>query len=169
MNTTTTIYAKSQEDTKHIATQIAAFLDLGDILVLVGGLAAGKTQFVKSLAHALGSTDRVTSPTFTIANFYDLPKGKLLHIDTYRLETIQHYRHLGLEEYYSESINVLEWGDKVATDLATYLRIEIGFVQSDHEEERSFQFSYVGDQWAGRIADMMNHLKSYQSSSQNEQ
>lgn len=158
-----TIRAKSQADTAAIAKTLANFLELGDAIVLVGDLAVGKTQFVKGLASALGSTDNVTSPTFTIANFYDIEKGKMLHIDTYRLDSIQHFRHLGLEEYYSECVSVLEWGDKVVEDLPAYLRIEIGFVPSDNEEERALKLSYSGDTWATRFPEVIAALSAYKS------
>ena len=91
-----TVSTKGAEGTGTVAALLAPQLRPGDVVLLKGGLATGKTTFVKALAAAAGSTAVVTSPTFTIAHFYPLEQGKILHIDTYRLAGIHEFRDLGL-------------------------------------------------------------------------
>ena len=64
---------KSREETARVAAALAPFLRAGDAMMLKGPLASGKTAFVQELVAALGSTAEVTSPTFTLAQFYQLP------------------------------------------------------------------------------------------------
>nr|VFK56076.1 MAG: tRNA threonylcarbamoyladenosine biosynthesis protein TsaE [Candidatus Kentron sp. TUN]VFK62268.1 MAG: tRNA threonylcarbamoyladenosine biosynthesis protein TsaE [Candidatus Kentron sp. TUN] len=122
---------ENEADTSSVAPAIAPLLRQGDVLLLKGGLATGKTYFVKALVKALGSEDLVTSPTFALAQFYDTAVGMFLHVDAYRLSGIAEYRDLGLEEYVETSIVAVEWGDKVEEAFPDYLSISIDFARSD--------------------------------------
>jgi tRNA threonylcarbamoyladenosine biosynthesis protein TsaE len=113
------------EATARVARALAGRLIEGDVVLLRGGLATGKTTFVKAAAAALGSSDVVTSPTFTLAQFYSSAAGSVLHIDAYRLERVEEYRDLGLDEYVESSITFVEWGDLVATEFAEPLVVEL--------------------------------------------
>jgi tRNA threonylcarbamoyladenosine biosynthesis protein TsaE len=59
------------------------------ILLLKGNLGAGKTTFTQYLLKNLGSSNEVNSPTYSIVNEYDCPKGKIYHFDLYRLSIIE--------------------------------------------------------------------------------
>jgi tRNA threonylcarbamoyladenosine biosynthesis protein TsaE len=136
------------EGTAAAAAALAPMLGPGDALVLRGGLAAGKTFFVKALVRALGSGDEVTSPTFTIAQFYHLPAGgTFLHVDAYRLENPLEYRDLGLDEYMEDAIAAVEWGDRIEGELPDHLTIGFEPV-SEGEELRRLTFSAAGERWA---------------------
>ncbi len=70
------------------------------VVFLQGELGAGKTTFVKSLCRVLGSTDEVTSPTFTLVNEYrDIAGTPIFHIDLYRLESVEDVLQIGIEDY----------------------------------------------------------------------
>lgn len=112
------ITAGSLEATAAFAKQLSAHLKPGNILALVGELGAGKTTFVKSLAHAWGvpSKTPVTSPTFTLIQEYPAAKGPFFHIDFYRLSKENELSQLGLEEYFEgKGIVVVEWADRFPT------------------------------------------------------
>ncbi len=80
------------------------------VLALEGELGAGKTTFVKTVAAALGATDPVTSPTFTLVQEYPTPAGPLYHFDLYRLESTEEVLQLGFEEYLDGArLAVVEW------------------------------------------------------------
>lgn len=81
------------------------------ILLLKGELGAGKTAFVKSLLEHLGTTDTVSSPSFSIVNQYALDNGdSIYHMDLYRLESAEEAFNTGLEEYlYSGDCCLIEW------------------------------------------------------------
>ncbi len=105
----------SPEETRRLAAALAAVLAPGDLLLLVGGLGAGKTTFTQGLAGGLGVTGPVTSPTFTLVRAYPCTAGPLrtlLHADLYRLDRLQDVVDLGLAEMVEDdSVAVIEWGD----------------------------------------------------------
>ncbi len=139
-----TIKVQNQEESVALAVRLGQVLEPGDVVILNGALAAGKTFLVKALTEALGSTDYISSPTYTIANFYNIPNGSVLHMDAYRLESIEEFRDLGLDEYFPDVITLIEWGDKVAGDFEEYLVVNIDFVGQE-KEQRQYQFEAVGD------------------------
>lgn len=102
----------SEEDTIRLAQHLAPHLRGGDLLILTGGLGAGKTFFTRALCHALGlaEDERVTSPTFTLAQEYET-SPPLVHADLYRLGDEEEVFELGLETQRAEGrLLVVEWG-----------------------------------------------------------
>src|ERR1044071_9251767 len=122
-----TVTCKGREETARVAGALAPSLRSGDSMMLKGALAGGKTAFVQELVAALGSEAEVTSPTFTIAQFYPTPAGTFLHIDAYRLSSVAEFRDLALDDYVAESITAIEWGDVVAEDFSNALSIGFEF------------------------------------------
>ena len=110
--------SRSEEETKKIAQEIGKELKGGNLLLLIGEIGVGKTEFVKGLVKSLGgSEDDVTSPTFTIMQEYITPKAKILHVDLYRVEN-DPYIMAEIDERLQEGyIVVVEWGEKVPKDL----------------------------------------------------
>ena len=110
---------RSVGGTLAIAETLAEILSAPRVVVLRGDLGAGKTTLVKGWVAALkaGSEDDVTSPTFTLVHEYVGPKGKVYHLDLYRLETERELATLGLEEMASEpdAVVLIEWGEKFAS------------------------------------------------------
>lgn len=99
--------------TRALAAALADALVDGDLLVLTGDLGAGKTCFTQGLGAGLGIDDRITSPTFTLANRY---QGRLTlhHLDVYRLEGEADAVDLDLDDLLESGVTVIEWGDRVA-------------------------------------------------------
>ena len=145
MNTFTVI-CKGREETARVAGALAPLLRPGDSILLKGELASGKTAFVQELVAALGSKAEVTSPTFTIAQFYPMPAGTFLHIDAYRLSSVAEFRDLALEDYIAESITAVEWGDVVEQDFPNALTIEFEFVENN-DNWRKLTFSAAAERW----------------------
>ena len=105
----------SPEATRELARNLARGLHPPVVIALYGDLGAGKTLFTQALARALGVTQPVTSPTFTLINEYDLPDGgRLYHVDCYRLnDAVAEAIDLGLEELFDEGVVVIEWADRI--------------------------------------------------------
>lgn len=104
------------EDTHHLAAEILSSLPDRAVLALYGDLGSGKTCFVQGLAGAMGITEPVTSPTFTLVNEY---KGErlLTHVDLYRLNHPDEALAMGFEELVeSDGITAVEWAER-AEDL----------------------------------------------------
>lgn len=103
----------SAAETEVAGARFAANIRAGNVLALVGDLGAGKTQFVKGLARALGSDEIVTSPTFALLHEY---KGKPLpiyHFDFYRIESWAALRAIGFDEVvFGNGVSIIEWADR---------------------------------------------------------
>lgn len=91
------------------------------ILLLEGNLGAGKTTFSKFLLKQLGSTDEISSPTYSIVNEYNTPKGKVFHFDLYRLKSVEEAYDFGIEEYLDNCfLSIIEWPEIYMDDLEDY-------------------------------------------------
>ena len=151
------VITRDVNQTITVARHVALFLELGDAVILTGGLAVGKTCFVQGLVSALGSDDFATSPTYSIANFYNLPNGSFLHIDSYRLSSGYEFQDLGLEEFFCESIVCVEWGDKVIEFFPSHL--SINFIIEDLDNDcRRLEFSFLGERWLTCMNTLENTL-----------
>ncbi|MBR4127893.1 MAG: tRNA (adenosine(37)-N6)-threonylcarbamoyltransferase complex ATPase subunit type 1 TsaE [Bacteroidaceae bacterium] len=81
-----------------------------------GQMGAGKTTFIKALCEALGVSEVVTSPTFSIVNEYRSDEtGELIyHFDFYRIKKIDEAYDMGCEDYfYSGAVCLIEWPELV--------------------------------------------------------
>ncbi len=104
---------KTTEETNAFGACLARCLQAGDVIALVGDLGAGKTTLSQSIGQSLGVTDYMTSPTFAIANQYDLANGLFVHADLYRLDDENALYDIGFEQYFDDAnIVVIEWADK---------------------------------------------------------
>lgn len=131
-----TYVSKSESDTYKIAAEFATTLNGGEIVLLSGELGAGKTAFVKGLAAALGITDEVTSPTFTLMNVY---RGALTlyHFDVYRLHSGEEAYAAGLTEFFGEagSVSCIEWWENVADAIVgDTIKITINYLENEMRE-----------------------------------
>ena len=151
------LIAHSREETRAVAVALAPLLRLGDAMMLKGPLASGKTAFVQELVAALGSKAEVTSPTFTIAQFYTLPSGTFLHIDAYRLSSVAEFRDLALEDFVGESITAVEWGEIVEQDFPNALSINFEFVPNE-DNSRKLTFSASSENWKARLESLKNQV-----------
>ena len=110
--------SKNSEETVLIAQDFAKKLKAGDVLCLRGEMGAGKTVFTNGLCRALGVTDYVTSPTFTIVNEYDGADFRVFHFDMYRIEDEDELLEIGFDEYLSSGgVCVIEWPQNVESSL----------------------------------------------------
>lgn len=144
---------KSRRDTIHLGARIAKVLEAGDLILLSGGLGAGKTFLARAIARALGVPREIAiaSPTFTLVQEYELASGRvLIHADLYRLRELDQgegFEHeiarLGLRERLREggSIVLVEWGDEAAPLLGEVaLRVALAR-DPGHERGRIASFS----------------------------
>lgn len=105
-----------------MAAALAGWVEAGDVVVLTGDLGAGKTTFTQGLVRALGVSEPVTSPTFTIASHYhgvrlgsDQTQALVVnHLDVYRLGSLDEAEALGLDEMLDgDALTLIEWGEMI--------------------------------------------------------
>jgi len=104
----------SAAETEALGARLARALAPGDVVLIDGELGTGKTTFVRGAARALGVTDPVTSPTFTIGQRYAAapPLAFVSHVDLYRLTSLDGEDPDLLADYIgSDTITFVEWPD----------------------------------------------------------
>ncbi len=113
--------------TREIAAQIAKTARPGSVFALQGDLGVGKTVFSQGFARALGVTEPVSSPTFTIVQEYEGSKMPFYHFDVYRIEEPEEMEEVGLDDYlYGDGVCMIEWAERIEELLpADTVRIRI--------------------------------------------
>ena len=139
------------EDTQAWGARLGALLQAGDLVVLTGGLGAGKTSLTQGIAAGLGVRGPITSPTFVIARVHPSLVGgpDLVHVDAYRLGALAELDDLDLDASLDGSVTVVEWGHGVAEHLSKdYLEVTLA-----GHDTRTVDLVGHGQRWTGRGAD----------------
>src|SRR5579863_3784126 len=111
-----------------LGRSLAAVLRAGDLVILSGGLGAGKTTLTQGIGDGLGVCGPITSPTFVIARVHPPvaasgapsggPRPSLVHADAYRLGGVLELDDLDLDTDLASSVTVVEWGEGLAEGLS---------------------------------------------------
>ena len=137
------VTTRSEKETIEIAQNFESEKFPNMIICLDGELGSGKTIFTKGIANALGITESITSPTFTIIKEYEgeLP---LYHMDVYRLDG--NTDGVGIEDYFSKGgVVVIEWANMIK-DILPKERLDVKFKVVD-ENKRVIIFKPYGQQY----------------------
>jgi tRNA threonylcarbamoyladenosine biosynthesis protein TsaE len=156
------------EEMRELGRRLASALAAGDVVILSGGLGAGKTTLTKGIGDGLGVRGPITSPTFVIARVHPpvasaraQPRPSLVHADAYRLGGVLELDDLDLDTDLASSVTVVEWGEGLAEGLsADRLEIAIeavaahGADPADPDElagdmPRTVRITSVGQRWEG--------------------
>jgi len=107
----------SPAQTRRFGARLGALLQAGDLICLEGELGTGKTCLAQGIGQGLGSSQPLTSPTFTLIAEYRLPRPApaLYHIDLYRLDApLDEALAFGLDDYLSgDGVCLIEWADRI--------------------------------------------------------
>lgn len=124
---TVTLNTTSEEDTARAAARLAPLLRPGHVLLLEGGIGAGKTHFARNLIRTvLDTPEDIPSPTFTLVQSYEAPGAEIWHCDLYRLSDPFELVELGLEEAMGRAICLIEWPDRMG-DMAPADALSLAF------------------------------------------
>ena len=142
----------SLDATHAVAGTVASLSRAGDVILLAGEMGAGKTAFAQGFGRALGVTEPITSPTFTLVHSYDTAGPTLHHADVYRLDQLSEVADLALGELAEfDGIVLVEWGDVVASTFGDHLVVRLDLVDGD-VGARHITISPAGATWARRWA-----------------
>jgi tRNA threonylcarbamoyladenosine biosynthesis protein TsaE len=143
------LHLRSPEQTEALAAQFAACSGPGDLLLLTGGIGAGKTVFARGFARALGVRDPVTSPTFVLHSIYASGRLPMNHFDLYRLEAQAEVDELAIWEFMDGAVTLVEWADRAAGFDAPF--VTLAFELAPAETERWVTITATGEPWRERL------------------
>ncbi|WP_455474167.1 tRNA (adenosine(37)-N6)-threonylcarbamoyltransferase complex ATPase subunit type 1 TsaE [Bartonella sp. B30(2025)] len=128
-------FLENEEATKLFAQDLALALKPGDLVTLQGDLGTGKSTIARTLIRTLANDNTldVPSPTFTLAQNYQLPQFEIIHADFYRLSMEEEIDELGLHEAREQNILLVEWPEKSANLLGP-----VTFAITLQYEDKSF-------------------------------
>ena len=130
-------HSESNSQTIKIAERIAKTIYPGTVVCLFGEMGVGKTVFTNGLCRAMGVSDYVSSPTFTVVNEYDGDGFPIYHFDMYRIEDEDELLEIGFEEYLTSGvICIIEWPENVINSLPQK-RIDIEILRGENFSERT--------------------------------
>ncbi len=133
------VICNSPDDTFAIGERLGASLVGGDVVMLYGGLGAGKTLLTKGILNELDyDIDEVTSPSFTLVNLYKTATFDVYHIDLWRLDSgMDVASAVGLEEILENenSVTIIEWADRLGDLSLTNNTIKVT-IDGDGDEPR---------------------------------
>ena len=153
--------AASLAATHEVAAVLATLSHRGDIILLAGEMGAGKTAFAQGFGRALGVTEPITSPTFTLVHSYDTAGPTLHHADLYRLEQLAEVADLALGELAEfDGIVLVEWGDVVESSFGEHLVVRLDLLDSDAVARR-ITIAASGGTWARRWSTLCDLTKDH--------
>ncbi len=158
----------SAGQTRQLGAAMAGVCLPGDVLLLAGGLGAGKTTFAQGFGAGLGVAGPITSPTFVLVRQYPLggptPVRVLLHADVYRLDQLHEIVDLGLGELVDDGgVALVEWGDAAEPVLGTGALL-VRLAPADDDDSRLVTVTPVDDAWSARWPGLANVLEPWLAS-----
>ncbi len=115
-----TLVSKSPDNNDELARQVINTFFSARIFAFYGTLGAGKTTFIQSLCRALGVTEPVNSPTFSLVHTYLSRDAEVYHFDFYRIHAEDEAYEIGLDEYLdSGNYCFIEWPERIPRFLPT--------------------------------------------------
>lgn len=140
--------------TEALARALAPRLRGGDLVALTGGLGAGKSSFARALITArlaaLGRSEEIPSPSFTLTQIYDLGAVELWHADLYRLGSIDEIAELGLDDAFATAICLVEWAERLGPALpARRLGLTLDFAAEGEGRRATIDPRGEGWDWLG--------------------
>lgn len=143
-------------DMRALGVRLADVLRAGDLIVLTGPLGAGKTVLVQGIAAGLDVRGAVVSPTFVIARVHRSTRSggvPLVHVDAYRLSSLEEVDDLDLDVDTARAVTVVEWGAGLVEQLSD-ARLEIAIARAPDSEERTVRLMPFGGDWPDRLSSL---------------
>ncbi len=137
---------RSSDEMEELGEKLARLLLPGDLVLLAGPLGAGKTTLTRGIGKGLAAEGTIQSPTFVLARTHKTSKGKLVHVDAYRLSSALELDDLDID--FENSIVIVEWArDYLDGFFDNYLTVAID--RSSADDARSVDITFSGPRWEG--------------------
>jgi len=142
------LHLRDERDTESLGRRLARTLPASAVVFLHGQLGAGKSTLARALLRELGVAGSIKSPTYALIERYPLPGGDAVHIDLYRIATVDELEFLGLDTLSTEArLWLVEWPERGAAalpppDLEIFIAID-----GDGRRTELRAKSRRGDEW----------------------
>ena len=126
-----------EDNMKALGARLISACESAGVITLSGDLGSGKTTLVRGALQSCGITTGVRSPTYTLVEYYDLPRLSVAHFDLYRLADAEELEYLGYRDYLrSDTLCFIEWPDRAGAYLEQVgLEIKLQYQQQCRDVE----------------------------------
>jgi len=140
---------ETPEMMNELGLRLAKVLKMGDLVLLIGPLGAGKTTLARGIGLGLEVAGGLSSPTFVIARTHDRgDRAPLIHVDAYRLSSAAELDDLDIP--FANAIVLIEWGKGLTEGISNnWLEVNISRDHSGATEVRQVSITGFGERWAG--------------------
>ena len=147
------IHLDTLEATQRLGKVLAGLARPGDVILLSGGLGAGKTTLARAFISDIAGVEEVPSPTYTLVQSYMSRAGfEVLHADLYRVEDSSELIELGLEDAAETGALIIEWPDRLDSALSdNRLEITLDFDGASGQEQTRIARLIAHGSWGGRL------------------
>ena len=150
------VHLKTENATRKFALALGAALKRGDIILLRGGIGAGKSFVARAVIQSLQEhPEDIPSPTFTLVQTYETSVGEIWHADLYRLSSVGEVEELGLLEAFDSAICLIEWPD-ILGSLIPEKALQIDIINAFQNEERQLALHYEERFWSKRLEELVD-------------
>lgn len=121
-------YFATEKETQDFALRLAPHVVSPLVMTFQGEIGMGKTTFIRALLRALGVTEAVKSPTFSLVEHYELPNIECIfhHVDLYRIHDETELEYIGFRDLFtSNAVSCIEWPEKAPSSLES---VDIAFI-----------------------------------------
>ena len=144
------------KETCVLARSLGPILAPGDVVLLSGGVGAGKTHFARCLILSLlEAPEDVPSPTYTLVQSYDTPAGEIWHADLYRLTDVGEVDELGLSQAFADAICLVEWPDRLG-DQAPASALSLSLDVPSGDDKRVARLEWEDPRWNEKLRKALN-------------
>ncbi|NCQ23430.1 MAG: tRNA (adenosine(37)-N6)-threonylcarbamoyltransferase complex ATPase subunit type 1 TsaE [Rhodobacteraceae bacterium CG17_big_fil_post_rev_8_21_14_2_50_63_15] len=151
-----TLTLANPEATCALAQALAPRLEAGDVLLLSGGVGAGKTHFARCLIQGLLAVpEDIPSPTYTLVQTYPGARADIWHADLYRLSDPLDLIELGLTEAFSDAICLVEWPDRLG-DLIPPTALSLAFAPGAEDDQRQLRLTWSDARWRPLLSEILD-------------
>jgi tRNA threonylcarbamoyladenosine biosynthesis protein TsaE len=140
-------------DTQAFGARLGTLVRAGDLVILSGPLGSGKTALVQGIGAGMRVRGRIASPTFVLARVHPPSENggpALVHVDAYRIGSLDELDDLDLDADVQGSVTVVEWGAGLVEDL-TETRLLVELARAGDSETRTATLTPYGGDWADRV------------------
>lgn len=140
------------EALRKLGEQLAIAAFEGAVVLLEGPLGAGKTTFAQGVARGLGVAGTVASPTYAIIHEYPAARIPLRHADMYRIETLDEWNALAMDERLGvDGVWLVEWASRFPDVWPTERLVATISIQAT---VRTVRFSVFGSRHLEMVAEI---------------
>jgi tRNA threonylcarbamoyladenosine biosynthesis protein TsaE len=153
MRTSPALIVRDENEMRGLGASLIAACERGGVITLSGELGTGKTTLVRGALEAEGVDGGVRSPTYTLVEYYPLPRFAVAHFDLYRLADPEELEYLGYRDYLNQqTLCLIEWPQRAGGYLhAIDLEIKLEYVAQGRRVELS-----AGTGWGRQLLSRVN-------------